>query len=120
MIQAYIEQFVAEEDKEAIRMTYDPEYIEEKIALGAREVSVECRILLHGEERWVRNVIIRDEAMDASRYAIVFIRDITDAKRNAANIQELANEKQSLDLLVQGTVKLVDRYAMCDLETDQY
>ena len=34
-----------------------------------------CRITLNGEERWVRNVIIRGEIED-SEYAMIFLRDI--------------------------------------------
>ena len=34
---------------------------------------------LNGEERWVRNVVIRGEIED-SEYAMIFLRDITEAK----------------------------------------
>ena len=42
-------------------------------------MSLECRITLNGKERWVRNVIIRGEIED-SEYAMIFLRDITEAK----------------------------------------
>ena len=43
------------------------------------KLSLECRITLNGEERWVRNVVIRGEIED-SEYAMIFLRDITEAK----------------------------------------
>ena len=58
---------------------YDRSYIAEKLKALETELSLECRITLNGEERWVRNVIIRGEIED-SEYAMIFLRDITEAK----------------------------------------
>ena len=43
------------------------------------ELDLECRITLNGEERWVRNVVIRGEIED-SEYAMIFLRDITETR----------------------------------------
>ena len=54
------------------------------------------------------------------RYAIVFIRDITDSKKEAAQIAALTQQNKAMDMLLQSTVKLVDRYFLCNLSTDEY
>ena len=43
----------------------------------------------NGEERWVRNVVIRGEIED-SEYAMIFLRDITEAKVESARHLQMA------------------------------
>ena len=50
-----------ETDKKAVSAFYDRDYIAERLKGLETELSLECRITLNGEERWVRNVIIRGE-----------------------------------------------------------
>ena len=83
------------------------------------EVSLKCRITLNGEERWVRNVIIRGEIED-SEYAMIFLRDITDAKVESARHLQMAADNASMEQLIQSIVRLVDRFVVCDLEDDRY
>ena len=70
--------------------------------------------------RWVRNVLMRGEENDGSRYAMIFVRDITDARKEMENILELTRKNDAMDLLLQGTMRLVSRFAMCNLEDDTY
>ena len=72
-----------ETDKKAVSAFYDRDYIAERLKGLETELSLECRITLNGEERWVRNVIIRGEIED-SEYAMIFLRDITEAKVESA------------------------------------
>ena len=60
-----------ETDKKAVSAFYDRDYIAERLKGLETELSLECRITLNGEERWVRNVIIRGEIED-SEYAMIF------------------------------------------------
>ena len=54
-----------ETDKKAVSAFYDRDYIAERLKGLETELSLECRITLNGEERWVRNVIIRGEIEDS-------------------------------------------------------
>ena len=120
LIQYYLKYFVCVEDKETVSKLYDREYILKRFSEGSNELSLECKVMINGEIRWVRNVILVDETQNRSRYAMVFVRDITDAKAEAENVQELTEQNQAMDMLIQGTIKLVDRYAMCDLQKNIY
>ena len=68
---------------------YDRDYIAERLKGLETELSLECRITLNGEERWVRNVVIRGEIED-SEYAMIFLRDITEAKVESARHLQMA------------------------------
>ncbi len=120
LVETYLDQYVCAQDREAVARVFDRDYIAQKLAEGNREVSKECSITLNGETRWVRNVVFRDDTGDTNRYAMILMRDITDAKNENARLKELAAQNENLDMLVRGTVRLVDRYAMCDLEHDRY
>ena len=63
---------------------------------------------------------MRGEENDGSRYAMIFVRDITDARKEMENILELTRKNDATDLLLQGTMRLVSRFAMCNLEDDTY
>ena len=120
LIQHYIRYYVCEEYQKAVAMIFDTNYVKEKFADGNHEVSLECLIRLNGEKRWVRNVIILDEMAESMDYALVYIRDITEAKLEAEQIQELTRKNETMDMLIQGTAKIVDSYAVFDLETKTY
>lgn len=120
LVETYLEQYVSGQDKEDVARVFDREYIAQKLAEGSSEMSQECAITLNGETRWVRNVVFRDGTGDSNRYAMILMRDITDAKNESERLQELAAQNENLDMLIRGTVRLVDRYAMCDLEHDRY
>lgn len=116
LVEKYIDHYVCQEDKESVWAIYNKEYIVNRFLNGAKEICLECKIMLDGEIRWVRNVILEDD----KRHIMVFIRDITDAKREALNVQKLTEQNQAMDMMIQGTVKLVDRYATCDIAHDTY
>lgn len=63
---------------------------------------------------------MRGEENDGSRYAMIFVRDITEARKEMENILELTRKNDAMDLLLQGTMRLVNRFAMCNLEDDTY
>ena len=119
LIRHFVDSYVVETDKKAVSAFYDRGYIAEKLKGLETELSLECRITLKGEERWVRNVIIRGEIED-SEYAMIFLRDITEAKVESARHLQMAADNASMEQLIQSIVRLVDRFVVCDLENDRY
>ena len=98
---------------------YNRAYIAEKLKGLDTELCQECRIMLNGEERWVRNVVMRGEIED-SEYAMIFLRDITESKAETARRMQMASDNASMELLIQSMVRLLDRFVVCDLENDRY
>ena len=119
LIQHFVDSYVMETDKKAVSAFYNRDYIAERLKGLETELSLECRITLNGEERWVRNVIIRGEIED-SEYAMIFLRDITEAKIESARHLQMAADNASMEQLIQSIVRLVDRFVVCDLENDRY
>lgn len=118
-VEKYLE-IVDKQDKNAVSLLLEPTYIEEKFAEGKREISIESTVFLDGEERYIRNVVARDEAVSSGRYAMIYMRDITESKREQNNIQELTKQNEAMDILIQGMERLVDRYVVCNFKEDTY
>ncbi len=119
LIRHFVDYYVVKMDKKAVSAFYNRTYIAEKLKGLETELSLECRIVLDGEERWVRNVVIRGEIED-SEYAMIFLRDITEAKTERARHLQMAADNASMEQMIQSMVRLVDRFAVCDLENDRY
>lgn len=119
LVSFFVKNYVIEQDRKAIRDFYDRSEIAAKLKGLETELSEECRIILNGEERWVRNVIMRGEIED-SEYAMIFLRDITESRADSERRQQLASDNASMELLIQSMVRLVDRFVVCDLEEDRY
>ena len=119
LVRHFVDSYVVETDKKAVSSFYDRSYIAEKLKGLETELSLECRITLDGEERWVRNVIIRGEIED-SEYAMIFLRDITEAKMESTRHLQMAADNASMEQLIQSIVRLVDRFTVIDLENDRY
>lgn len=49
------------------------------------------------------------EEEGVSRYAMILVRDITEARKQADEIREMTRKNVIMDKLIQGTIKLVDR-----------
>ena len=119
-VQAYLENYVYSEDRNAVRLLCNRAYLAEKLEEGRQEISMECRIRKDGAERWVRNMVMPGGEEETSRYCIVFIRDITDARMEADRIAELTRQNDNRAMMLQATARLVDRFALCDLAADRY
>ena len=96
LIRHFVDSYVVETDKKAVSSFYDRGYIAERLKGLETELALECRITLNGEERWVRNVVIRGEIED-SEYAMIFLRDITEAKVESARHLQMAVDNASMD-----------------------
>ena len=118
-ISHFVEYYVIDENKKTVTDFYNRSYIAEKLKGLETELSLECRIILNGKERWVRNVIMRGEIED-SEYAMIFLRDITEAKEENVKLQKMASDNANKEQLIQSMVRLVDRFAVCDLKNDRY
>lgn len=119
LISDYIENYVCEEDRQEVSHFYKRDYITKRLSKIDSELSLECRIILDGDIRWVRNVILRGEKKK-SDYAIIFIRDITDAKREAEINKRISADSEAMGHLIKSVTRLVDHFAICDLENDSY
>lgn len=119
LVRFFVDNYVVEEDKKPVTNFYNRAYITEKLKGLETELCQECRIVLNGEERWVRNVVMRGEIED-SEYAMIFLRDITESKAETARRMQMASDNASMDLLIQSMVRLLDRFVVCDLENDRY
>ena len=92
----------------------------EKFNAGNHELSIECHIKINGKERLVRNVVMPGEENNTSRYAMIFVRDITEAEKEADQIREMTRQNAVMDKLIQGTIRLVDHFAMCNPRENTY
>lgn len=119
LVHHLVNRYVVEGDRQAVTDFYDRAYMAKKLKGLKTELSLECRIILDGEVRWIRNVIMRGE-IDDSEYAMIFLRDITEAKEELARQQRVASDNASMGLLIQSMVRLVDRFVVLDLERDRY
>ena len=119
LVRFFVDNYVVEEDKKSVTNFYNRAYITEKLKGLETELCQECRIVLNGEERWVRNVVMRGEIED-SEYAMIFLRDITESKAETARRMQMASDNASMDLLIKSMVRLLDRFVVCDLENDRY
>ena len=119
LVRFFVDNYVVAQDKQAVTDFYNRAYIAEKLKGLDTELCQECRIILNGEERWVRNVVMRGEIED-SEYAMIFLRDITESKAETARRTQMASDNASMELLIQSMVRLLDRFVVCDLENDRY
>ena len=120
LVQGYIHEFVVPEDQNTVALFLNPSYIDKKLFYEQDELTLECRLHVNGETRWVRNTICRDKDVESAHCAIFFIRDITQAKKENAHIQALTKKSDTLNLLLKGTSRLVDRIGICDLSKNTY
>ena len=119
LIEAFLNNYVCAEHRASVKQFYNRAYLIEKLHDLENEISHECRIMLDGEEHWVRNVVMRGEEED-SQYAMIFIRDITEAKKEAERRNQMLERNDAMEHLIHSMSRVVDHFAVCDLEHDRY
>lgn len=119
LIAKFADYYVCDEYKEKVRLFYNRESIVSRWDKCIGELNLECQIILDDEIRWVRNVILPGDR-EESHYAIIFIRDITDSKREAEIQRKMSEENEAMGHLIQSVTRLVDHFVICDLENDRY
>ncbi len=120
LILCYATQFVVAEDRASVLSLLDPETIRHRFAAGETEFEADARIELDGRTLWIRNVVMRTESVSSDLAALVFMRDITAQKTQEETHRELKARNSAMERLIEGVVKLVNRFAVCDLENNTY
>lgn len=119
LIQNLIDNYVCEEYKNAVKQFYAREEVARKLSNLDSELSLECQIMIEGEQRWIRNVIMRGE-LEGTQYAMIFLRNITKAKNEEAKSRQMMESNAAMEHLIGSMVRVVDHFAICDLMNDQY
>lgn len=119
LIQNLIDAYVCEEYKQAVQQFYVREDVAKKLSGLDSELSQECQVIIEGEKRWIRNVIMRGE-LEGTQYAMIFLRDITEAKKEEAKSRQMMESNAAMEHLIGSMVRVVDHFAICDLLNDQY
>lgn len=119
LIEKFIDCYVCEEYKQEMRQFYRRSYIASRLKEIDGELSLECCIILNAEKRWIRNVVLKGAGEDPD-YVLIFIRDITDAKREAEIQKQMSADNEAMGHLLQSVTRLVDHFAVCDIENDRY
>lgn len=119
LIEFYVNNYVCDEYKTDVKQFYKREYIKRRINEINGEINLESCIFINGQKHWVRNVILQGNMEDTDN-VIVFLRDITDAKREAELHKELSVENEAMGHLIQSVTRIVDHFAVCDLKNDTY
>ncbi len=119
LISAFVENYVCADDKISVKTFYDRKNMEEKLSSVDSEQSLECQILLNGQQRWIRNVIMRGE-LEGTQYAIIFLRDITEAREEEEKRQKMLDDNSAMAHLIHSMIHVVDHFAICDLKYDRY
>ena len=118
----YVDSHVGAESREAIRLLFDRNYLRSELKKVDGELSIECRAEYNGAEYWVRNIVLPGDMDEEGmpRHAIVFLRDITSARKAEEDLHRMAKDNHDMDELLRGMVRLVKRFAVCDLEHGDY
>ena len=118
----YISRHVGEESRDAVRLLFNRSYLRSELKKIDGELSIECRAEYGGAEYWVRNLVLPGDADENGipRHAVVFLRDITSARKAEEDLHQLAKDNHDMDELLRGMVRLVKRFAVCDLEHGSY
>ena len=119
LIQVFVTHYVCEEDKKIVKDFYNRRKMAEKIYSHNGELSLECQIRMGGEIRWIRNVVMCGE-MDGTQYVMIFLRDITESRKEKIAHQQLIDDKTAMSHVIRSMVHVVDHFAVCDLKENSY
>ncbi len=119
LIQNFVDKNVCMEHKRAVKYFYDRGRIAVAFAMSDEQLVQECEIELNGVQRWVMNVVIPGK-MDGVRYAMIFLRDITDLKKQNAKQTQMLQKNKDMAHLIDSMARVVDSFAVCDLANDSY
>lgn len=118
----FVNEHVHEENRESLRLLLDRGYIRQELQKLNSELSTECRACYNDEEYWIRAMVLPGDCNEngVPQHAIVFLRDITNAKRAEEDLHRMAKDNHDMDELLSGMVRLVKRFAVCDFVTGTY
>ena len=122
LIQMFLDNYVCPESKEAVAQIYNREYIMKELRKITGELSQEYKAVLDGELRIIRNVVMEGDTDENGevRHAMIFLRDVTDSKNAEKERRAMLKQNIAMDQLIQGVTRLVERFAVCDLDSGIY
>lgn len=122
LIQMFLDNHVCPESKEAVAQIYNREYITKELRKITGELSQECKAVFDGELRIIRNVVMEGDTDENGevRHAMIFLRDVTDSKNAEKERRAMLKQNIAMDQLIQGVTRIVERFAVCDLDSGIY
>lgn len=122
LIQMFLDNYVCPESKEAVAQIYNREYIMKELRKITGELSQEYKAVLDGELRIIRNVVMEGDTDENGevRHAMIFLRDVTDSKNAEKERRAMLKQNTAMDQLIQGVTRIVERFAVCDLDSGIY
>ena len=86
------------------------------------ELSQECKAVFDGEQRIIRNVVMEGDTDENGevRHAMIFLRDVTDSKNAEKERRAMLKQNIAMDQLIQGVTRIVERFAVCNLDSGIY
>lgn len=122
LIQMFLDNYVCPESKEAVAQIYNREYIMKELRKITGELSQEYKAVLDGELRIIRNVVMEGDTDENGevRHAMIFLRDVTDSKNAEKERRAMLKQNIAMDQLIQGVTRIVERFAVCDLDSGIY
>ena len=122
LIQMFLDNYVCPESKEAVAQIYNREYIMNELRKITGELSQEYKAVLDGELRIIRNVVMEGDTDENGevRHAMIFLRDVTDSKNAEKERRAMLKQNIAMDQLIQGVTRIVERFAVCDLDSGIY
>ena len=118
LIQMFLNNYVCPESKEAVAQIYNREYIMKELRKITGELSQEYKAVL----RIIRNVVMEGDTDENGevRHAMIFLRDVTDSKNTEKECRAMLKQNIAMDQLIQGVTRIVERFAVCDLDSGIY
>lgn len=122
LIQMFLDNYVCPESKETVAQIYNREYIMKELREITGELSQECKVIFDGKQRIVSNVVMAGDTDENGnpKHAMIFLRDVTDSKNAEKERRKMLKQNIAMDQLLQGITKIVDRFAVCDLDSGMY
>ena len=122
LIQMFLDNYVCPESKEAVAQIYNREYIMKELRKITGELSQEYKAVLDGELRIIRNVVMEGDTDENGevRHAMIFLRDVTDSKNAEKERRAMLKQNIAMAQLIQGVTRIVERFAVCDLDSGIY
>ena len=122
LIQMFLNNYVCPESKEAVAQIYNREYIMKELRKITGELSQEYKAVLDGELRIIRNVVMEGDTDENGevRHAMIFLRDVTDSKNAEKERRAMLKQNIAMNQLIQGVTRIVERFAVCDLDSGIY
>lgn len=122
LIQMFLDNYVCPESKEAVAQIYNREYIMKELRKITGELSQEYKAVLDGELRIIRNVVMEGDTDENGevRHAMIFLRDVTDSKNAEKERRAMLKQNIAMDQLIRGVTRIVERFAVCDLDSGIY